>query len=119
MAQKPPAAGGTKHYALKHVLGGAPNTPHIIPGVGYVQTDPPAPVGGPAELSLERAKKAAADAGVAVELVELTDPQAQKAREHYRAVLHDGRKALARANRDLTIPADRITDEAGAAGQEA
>ena len=116
----PPAVGDGKHYALRHTLGGAPNTPHIVPGVGYVQADPPAPVGGHGEPSLDAAVRAAEDPGCAVELVTLTEAKAAKAREHYAHVRDEGRVALKHASRDKTVPEDRIEDEAGAVtGQEA
>lgn len=108
-------AGDGKHYALRHTLGGAPNTLHVIPGVGYVQHDPPAPVGGPGEPTLEQAVRASRDQGCAVELVEVDDKQAGAAREHMGAARASANRALAQALRaDQELPQDRIDDEKAA-----
>lgn len=104
-----------KHYGLKLTLGGAPNTLHIVPGLGYVRVDPPAPVGGPGEPTLERAVEASKDDGCAVELVELPDKQAAAARAAMQQSLHDVNRALGIARReDDDMPQDRLDDETAA-----
>jgi hypothetical protein len=104
-----------KHYALRLTLGGAPNTMHVIPGLGYVRSDPPVPVGGPGEPTLERAIAAAKDPGTAVELVELSANQAEKARAAMHEARLDANRALAHAVRvDGELPQDRVDDEVAA-----
>lgn len=104
-----------KQYGLRLTLGGAPNTPHVIPGLGYVQVDPPAPVGGPGEPSLERARRAAEDPGCSVELVELTAKEATAAREHMVGVRERGARGLMWTERnDPAMPQETIDDEAAA-----
>lgn len=114
-------AGDGRHYALRLTLGGAPNTLHLLPGLGYVRIDPPAPVGEPGEPTLEQAIKASQDDGAAVELVELTAEEAQAARGSMREARLTANQALAHALRvDGDMPQDRIDDEKAAltAGQE-
>ena len=124
-AEKHPAhetakPGDGKHYALRLTLGGAPATLHLIPGLGYVHGDRPAPVGEPGEPSLERAVEASKDPGCAVELVELSEGEAADARERMRDDVHAANRELARVRRtDAETPQDRIDDEQAAlAGQE-
>lgn len=68
-----------KRYGLRLTLGGAPNTPHVVPGLpGYYRPDIPTPVGGDGELSLEAAREA--DKGSEeVELVAMTAKEASDA----------------------------------------
>jgi hypothetical protein len=111
-----------KHYALRLTLGGAPSTMHVIPGLGYVRTDPPAPVGGPGEPTLEQAIAAATDPGNPVELVELSERQVEQARTAMHEARLEAQRQLAHAVRvDGELPQDRIDDEAaaitGAAGE--
>lgn len=67
-----------KRYGLRLTLPGAPNTPHTIAGLqGYYWPTMATPVGEAGELPLEVARKAAADPGVFLELVDITDADAQ------------------------------------------
>lgn len=66
-----------KEYGLQLTLGGAPDTPHLIPDLpGYYRPSRPTPVGGPGEVTLEQAKHLDADKGVHLKLVEITAEEA-------------------------------------------
>lgn len=70
---------GAQVPALKLTLGHAPCEWHVIAGVGYVHPEIPSPVGGEGEPSLEKAH-ALAESPTRVELVEITEAEAEKAR---------------------------------------
>lgn len=108
----------SKQYGLKLTLGGAPNTPHILPAVGdqpgvpgFYRPDQATPVGGPGECSLERAQAADADPNCPVELVELTDSEATKLRGAT-ATTKAAAKTAAKQNRK--VEPDRAKDELAA-----
>lgn len=95
-------------------LGGAPSTPHVIPGwPGYYRADIPTPVGGDGELTLEAAQELA-KTGV-VELVEIKDSEVPVAEEQAKADIQAGREGLVAEARS-TRSARR--DRAGAAAGE-
>lgn len=82
-----------KRSGLLFTLPGAPHTYHTVQGVlGYFHPDRPTPVGGPGEISLEVARKLAADEGVHLELVEISAAQAEQSA----AALREHRKAAGR-----------------------
>ena len=109
--------------ALKLTLGGAPETWHVVGGVGYVHSTIPSPVGGKGEPTLEVAEKLARDKGCEVTLVRITPTQADEARAKRNAA----RTAEIDAARDArragkTAPAAEAekfaTEVAAAAGKE-
>lgn len=63
-------------------LGGAPSTPHVIPGVpGLWHPDRPTPVGGPGELPPEEARRLDADPGTHLRLVDIPDGDLARLRD--------------------------------------
>jgi hypothetical protein len=82
----------TMAKGLRLTLGGAPATPHVVPGVGIFRPDIGTPVGGEGELTLAEAKKLAADESIPLELVDLEDEAA--AREQVQADLAALRQAI-------------------------
>jgi hypothetical protein len=103
-------------HGLRLTLPGAPNNAHTIPGVpGFYWPDRPTPVGGPGDpVGLDQARALAADPGVHLELVPVTDPDTVRARYH--AAAHAAAGDL-RAARRLTEgdEAAVITDQLAAA----
>jgi hypothetical protein len=109
-------------FGLRLTVGGAPDTPHVIPTIpGVYRPGAPAPVGGPGELDLAEARRLAADDSVPLELVEVPDPDAERewvaeARAHSRAAV---RASLVEARQtDSEMEVERIKDEADAVGKE-
>lgn len=103
-----------KRYGLCLTLGGAPNTPHTVPGLpGYFRPDIPTPVGGDGQMSLEDAKAAAASCDV-LELVEVED--VAKAEQVAADDLEQGRSGIQQSARDKldTTEKNRLRDEANA-----
>lgn len=96
MPDKPPAE--AKAYGLRLSLGGAPSCAHTVAGLdGWYWTDAPTPVGGPGEVSLERARKADRDPGCPVQLVTMTRSEAVKRRKQidsWRSHARSGIRAL-------------------------
>lgn len=83
--------------ALKLSLGGAPSTWHSVDGLpGFYHPDHPTPVGGPGEAPLELAREYSANDGAPVELVEITERQAETARE----LVADATRAATNSLRD-------------------
>ena len=86
--------------ALKHTLGNAPSTWHVVVGLpGYFHPDIPSPVGGPLEATVEEAKAASKDKGCPVSLVEITEDEAAKTRELIHQLRGLSRKAAREAVR--------------------
>ena len=113
-----------KVKALLLTLGGAPESWHVIHGVGHVHPTIPSPVGGEREPSLEAAKKLADAPGCAVKLVTVTAAQATKGRKA-RAVargegLAEARELRKKGTKKLTgAEASQLeTEVASAAGKE-
>ena len=62
----------SKDKGLLLVLGNAPHTPHVVPGVpGLFRPDRPTPVGGPGEPSLDVAEAVSKDPGTHLKLVDI------------------------------------------------
>lgn len=109
-----------KRYGLRLALPGAPNTPHTVAGLqGYYWPSMATPVGAPGELPLEVARKAAADEGVHLELVEITEAQAQQAIATLAQFRKDNGRHLAEAVKaggaEGQIARDEIAQTRGAA----
>lgn len=79
--QRTPAARPAKVPALVLTQGGAPESWHVIDGVGYVHPTIPSPVGGDREPSLEVARSLDRQAGCSVRLVQVTEAEAKRGRE--------------------------------------
>lgn len=106
--------GATRH-GLRLTLGGAPNTPHAIPGVpGYFWPDFPTPVGGEGDaISLDAAHRYHDDPGMHLELVEYPASDEQGHRDRVAATIGEARTGIAQARRDGPEghwEADRIAD---------
>ncbi len=112
----------TTPKGLRLTLPGAPDTPHVVPGIpGLYRPGTPTPVGGDGDpVNTERATELDADAGVPLELVDMTEMEAEAAREELAGHVDESRAALAYARRHArqtgTTPeeAERITDESAA-----
>lgn len=103
-----------KRYGLRLTLGGAPNTPHLVPGLpGYFRPDIPNPVGGDGQISVEDAK-AAAEISDVLELVELED--VAKAEQVAAEDFEQGRSGIQVAARESpnSTEQNRLNDEADA-----
>jgi hypothetical protein len=110
-----------KRQGLRLTLPGAPNTPHVVPGVpGYYYTNTPTPVGRTGELPLEAAKELDRDKGTHLELVEIPTAEVQAAEELAAEAVAEGRKGLIAAQGAGLAGAEvsRAKDE-GAAMKEA
>ena len=98
-----------KRYGLRLTLGGAPNTPHLVPGLpGYFRPDVPTPVGGDGELTLEAAREVS-KSNSPVELVELKPKEADEAKELYDLTVKE-----ARSHRHVTPEPSKSDDERAA-----
>ena len=112
----------TTPKGLRLTLPGAPDTPHVVPGIpGLYRPGRPTPVGGDTDpVTLDRAQELHAAEGVPLELVDMTAAEADAARAELTDHLDASRAALAHARRHArqtgTTPeeAERITDEAAA-----
>lgn len=109
-----------KVSALKLNLGGAPATPHVIPGLpGFYHPEKPTPVGERGECSLDRAKEAAKDEGCHVELVSITANQAAKLREEWAEFRNESLRAIKRTAADADgAETEQVKDEAAALSGE-
>lgn len=116
---------------LRLTLPGAPSAPHTVRGIpGWYAPHVPTPVGGPGDLSLEVAKKIAADPTVDLELVDIPAKEVEGVRsfwaEHRRearaGLIDAARSGAAVAGRgDSVVEADatRVREEAASvAGKE-
>lgn len=109
-----------KGQGLRLTLPGAPSTPHMVVGVpGWYWPDRPTPVGGPGELTVERARELDKDESVPLELVVIPAGQLAAAR----AEVADQRAAARSAVRGMADRADghevdQVNDEAAAAAVE-
>jgi hypothetical protein len=105
--------------ALKLTLGGAPDTWHIVGTDAYVHPTIPSPVGGDGECTLDRAKELDKDPGAEVELVYVTEKQAEdgrKARTEARdAGVSAAREARKQGKKATAEEAERVKDEAATA----
>jgi hypothetical protein len=71
-----------KRYGLRLTLGGAPLTPHTVPGVpGQYRPNVPTPVGQDGELSLDDAKRAVDDHPDVLELVTISEKDVKAAKK--------------------------------------
>lgn len=108
--------------ALKLKLGGAPLEWHIIGSDAYVHPTIPSPVGGDGECSIERAQELDKQKNAPVELVYVTEKQADDGREA-RAAARDAGVTAARQTRKqgkkaTAEEAERVQDEAAAAARK-
>lgn len=105
-----------KVKGLRLTVGGAPLTPHIVPGLpGFYYPHKATPVGGPGEATLEQAQKAAKGRGAAVELVDMTEKEADDAREALAEVSEAARKGVLERRKDAEgAEADILRDHAAA-----
>ncbi len=109
-------------HGLHLTLPGAPDTPHVVPGVpGFYRPGQPTPVGGDGDpVTLQRARELAADGGVPLGLVEMTAQEATEARAAAARHGDESRAALTQARVDAratgTTPEERerLADEAAA-----
>lgn len=84
-----------KVKGLRLILGGAPDTPHQVADLpGYYLPSRVTPVGGPGEASEEQAKEAAARDGAVVELVEISEAQAERERDFQAELVVRGRQGV-------------------------
>jgi len=89
-----------KRQGLRLNLPGAPNTPHVVPGVpGYFYPDAPTPVGAAGELPIEAAKELDKDEGTPLELIDIKASEVEAAEELAAETLAEGRKGLIVAQR--------------------
>ena len=118
----PAATDDGKTYGLVLDLGGAPDTPHVIPGLpGLYLPNRAVPVGGDGDLSLDAAIEASKSRGVPVSLVEVPKTKADDLREQSR---EDRRLSLggvrdARRNNPTVLEQSLLAQEAAATRQEA
>jgi hypothetical protein len=81
--------------ALKLTLGGAPATWHSVDGLlGFYHPDIPTPLGGPGECPLDVAEAAAANDNAPVELVYISEAEAEKSRGVLGEQVTDAARAL-------------------------
>ncbi|MBA3689784.1 MAG: hypothetical protein H0W82_00025 [Actinobacteria bacterium] len=109
-----------KHQGLRLNLGGAPAEAHHVVGLhGWFWPDEVTPVGGEGEITLEQAKKAAKDKGTPVELVDMTEAEADKRRKEIEQFRAFARRALRTTTPYSADEADRKqAEQASAAGKE-
>jgi hypothetical protein len=104
--------------ALKLTLGGAPNTPHRVGDLpGFFLPDRPTPVGGPDDrISEEQAREADRRRGIPLELVELTQQEADDNRRFMHEYREAARGAIVSSRKSLAsdIEASQLSDEARA-----
>lgn len=109
-----------KHLGLRLTLGGAPDTPHTIPGLpGQYRPSRATPVGGQGEPTEEQAREADKKRGTAVELVELTEKELEKARELHNLDVEAARSGVLLAAQDgaeSVAEQDNIDDQRAAVG---
>ena len=105
-----------KVKGLRLTVGGAPLTPHIVPGLpGFYYPHKATPVGGPGEATLEQAQEAAKGRSASVELVEMSQKEADDAREALAEVSEAARKGVLERRRDAEgAEADLLRDHAAA-----
>lgn len=85
----------SKTQGLRLTLGGAPDTPHTIPGVpGLFRPNVPTPVGGPGEIDAKLAKKLHDDKKVDLELVDIPKGKVDDARATAQQDVMDARHGL-------------------------
>lgn len=78
MAEKQTEA---KHYGLRLTLGGCTTEAHTLVGLpGWYWKDAPTPVGGPGEVSLDKARHIDRDPGAPVALVPMTSAEQDRRR---------------------------------------
>lgn len=112
----------TTPQGLRLTLPGAPDTPHVIPGVpGLYRPGTPTPVGGDTDVvTLERAREIDADEGVPLGLVDMTVQEADAARAEFARHVDEARGALttarleARQTGSTPEEGERLADEAAA-----
>jgi hypothetical protein len=108
--------------ALKLTLGGAPNEWHTIGSDAYVHPTIPSPVGGDGECSLERAKELDKLEGADVELVYVTEKQAEEGRASRDAARNAGVSAareVRKQGKEATAEeAERLKDEVAVAARK-
>lgn len=106
-----------KRQGLRLTLPGAPNTPHVVPGVpGYYYPETPTPVGKTGELPLEAAKELDRDKGTHLELVEIPSGDVEAAEQLAVETVAEGRKGLIAAQGAGLVGAEgsRARDESTA-----
>lgn len=110
----------SKIKGLRLTVGGAPNTPHIVPGLpGLYYPHKATPVGGPGEATEEQAKEATKGRGSAVELVDMTAKEVDEARESLAEVREAARKGILERRRDAEgAEAELVRDQAAALSKE-
>lgn len=106
----------SKRYGIRLIVGGAPNTPHVVAGLrGLYRPDVPTPVGesGDPIDDLELARKLVKERSDAVELVEISAGQVKDAQAQSKADLEASRSGLPEARRDGRAADDtaRFKDE--------
>jgi hypothetical protein len=104
--------------ALKLTLGGAPNTPHWVGDLpGFFLPDRPTPVGGEDDrISEEQANEAASRRGTPLELVHISEQEADSNRRFMHEYREAARGAIVSARKSLAsdIEASQLSDEARA-----
>jgi hypothetical protein len=109
--------------ALKLTLGGAPFSWHTISNLAYVHPTIPSPVDGPGECTLEQAKALAEDEGAEVELVYVTEKQAEDGRAARELARDEGISAARETRRQgkkaTAEEAERFNEEAATAAATA
>lgn len=113
----------SKRQGIRLIVGGAPSTPHTIPGLrGYFRPDVPTPVGQPGDVieDLDEAKKAVEDHKDAIELVDIPAGEVADAEAQVEADLDAGAKGLVAARKDGRASDDssRFADERNSVKKE-
>lgn len=105
-----------QNQGLRLKVGGAPLTPHIVPGLpGFYYPHKATPVGGPGEATVDQAKEAAKGRSASVELVDMSQKETDDAREALAEVSEAARKGLLERRRDAEgAEADLLRDQAAA-----
>lgn len=107
---------------LRLTLPGAPDTPHVVPGVpGLYRPGRPTPVGGPGDpVTTEEARELSGDPGVPLTLVDMSAREADAARAEIAGAVDQARSALNTARREARETGsspeetERLADEAAA-----
>jgi len=102
----------TKRQGLRLSLPGAPNTPHVVPGVsGYFYPDAPTPVGEVGEIPLDAAKELSSDKGTPLELIDIKSSEVEAAESLAAETVVEGRKGLIVASRQGFAGAEKARAE--------
>jgi hypothetical protein len=114
----------SKHYGLRLDLGGAPNTPHWVPGVpGTFRPEDPSPIGEDGEgvfsqIDVAEARRISNDDTIPLKLVELKPHEVKKLSEQASADVNANRQGAAQAAQTADGAEPQLAADAVAASQE-